>query len=93
MRVYVRVFGTVVGLIWAAYGAAVMVGATTWPIVCRTNCQTNEALRVLLGEVTAERLIGLGWVLAGLVGVAFLNVRGFYLPKRDRRRKKRGGRR
>jgi len=36
---FVRESGTVLGLLWSAYGAAVVTGMAVWPVVCRTECQ------------------------------------------------------
>lgn len=72
----VRIFGTLLGLIIGAYGAAVAFGFTTGAVPCRTGCQLNESLRILLGEVVANQIIGGTWILTGILYVVFMNVRG-----------------
>jgi uncharacterized membrane protein len=79
----VRIFGTLLGLIIGAYGAAVAFGFTTGAVPCRTSCQLNESLKILLGEVAANRIIGGLLILTGVMYVVFLNVRG---PSGDRGR-------
>jgi len=75
MQRFVRVSGTVLGLLWSAYGAAVVTGMAVWPVVCRTECQFNDSLKLLLGEVAASRLIGALWLACGLAFVVFINLR------------------
>ncbi len=93
MQRFVRVFGTVLGLLWSAYGVAVAIGMAVWPVVCRTDCQFNESLKLLLGEVAASRLIGGVWFACGIVFVVFINLQrrpgskgGVSSRKRGRRR-------
>lgn len=73
---YVRTFGTLLGLLFSAYGAAVAFGLTVGTVPCRTECQWNESLKILLGEVAANRVIGGLWFVSGVVFVVFMNVRG-----------------
>ena len=35
MQRFVRVFGTVLGLLWSAYGVAVVTGMAAWPLLQR----------------------------------------------------------
>lgn len=57
-------------------GSAVAFGLTAGAVPCRTECQLNESLKILLGEVAANRMIGGFWVLSGLAFVVFMNLRG-----------------
>lgn len=70
MQRFVRVLGTVLGLLWSAYGAAVVTGMSVWPVVYHTECQFNDSLKLLLGEVAASRLIGALWLACGLAFVS-----------------------
>jgi len=75
MQRIVRVFGTVPGLMWSAYGVAVVTGMAVWPFVWGTKCQLNDWLKLLLVEVAASRLIGALWLACGLAFVVFINLR------------------
>lgn len=93
MRGFVRAIGTFLGLLFSAYGLAMVFGLTAGAVPCRTECQLNESLKILLGEIAANRVIGGFWVLSGLAFILFMNVRGRLgyrgrLPpkKRSRRR-------
>jgi hypothetical protein len=50
MQRFVRVSGTVLGLLCSAYGVALVTGMAFWPVVCRTDCQFNDSLKLLLGS-------------------------------------------
>lgn len=72
---FVRCFGTFVGLASAAYVWAVASGMTIGPAICRTNCQMNASLRQLIGDDAANLLLGGSWMAAGVVFIAFINLR------------------
>jgi len=73
MRRYVRVFGSALGALVAAYGIAIVAGGVKGPIPCRTDCQLNESFRILLGESVAAAVIGMSWIVAGVALVVFIN--------------------
>jgi len=92
-RVFVRVFGTLVGMAFSAYGAAVALGLTVGNAICRTECQGNAPLRIMLGEVAANRVIGGILFISGLIFMVFVNAQrrispGGSAPPRVRRNRK-----
>lgn len=92
-RVFVRVFGTLVGMAFSVYGAAVALGLTAGNAICRTECQGNASLRILLGEVSANKVIGGLFFISGLIFIVFVNAQrrmspgGSVLPRVRRNRK------
>lgn len=73
MHTWVRVFGSIFGLVVAAFGLAVASGMVVGPIPCRTECQMNEALFRLLGSPAAGIVIGLFWIAGGVALIFVIN--------------------
>lgn len=88
MKRFVDVFGTLLGLVWIAYGLLMMTGVPPEAVPCRTDCQMNSSLRLLFGEVAAHRLIGWGWVVTGAALALFVIARSHLGPNGAARRKK-----
>jgi hypothetical protein len=90
MSAWVRGFGLSLGLVIVGYGGAVMRGLAQGPIPCRTDCGINSALVIYFGEPRAHLIIGMQWVVVGVVlCIIFLLARRRSPKKQERRRRNR----
>lgn len=92
MKRFVGYFGTLLGLVWMAYGLLMMTGVPPEAVPCRADCQMNSALRLLFGEVAAHRIIGGAWVVSGAAFFLFVTARRHLRSKGVGRRQKARGR-
>ncbi|TGW18750.1 hypothetical protein E4417_11955 [Stenotrophomonas maltophilia] len=88
-----RIFGCLVGVLMVVYGVAVMDDALIGTGPCRANCGLYSALIRLFGQSAYNKLMGLSWIVAGVMFI-FVSVVGWRGTGRgDGRRRKKGRRR
>jgi len=72
MKIFVKFFGVLLGLLCTAYGLFAVVGGMSAPGPCGVSCEFNNALVRLLGQTGQSVIYGGFWVISGLVFVWFI---------------------
>ncbi len=88
MSAWIRGFGLLIGLIVIGYGGAVARGLAQGPIPCRANCGIDDALVVYFGQPRAHLIIGMKWVVAGVVLCIISLLARRRSPKKQERRRR-----